>query len=143
MMLTVGTSHVAIHNRTPRTPAVMLWRKNTTQWTYGTPSASADGKSVFFPPSGDRRVYAQSTTTGKLLWVTPSGLTSLCESVCRNDGAMEGVLSDDSYFIIARSGSNQGASLFAFSVADGSETFNPRNTQVRRRVKSATRSYAY
>jgi outer membrane protein assembly factor BamB len=130
VILTVGTSHVCVKPGDGLDTPTVLWRMNTTYWTYGTPSVSSDGKVAFFPPAGDRKVWARSTSSGKVVWTTPPGLILQCESVCANDGATEGVLGDSAYFIIARSGSNYGASLFAFSLADGTETFNTRNTQL-------------
>ena len=130
VILTVGTSHLAVKPGDGLDTPTILWRMNTTYWTYGTPSVSSDGKVAFFPPAGDRKVWARSTSSGKVVWATPPGLIPQCESVCANDGATEGVLGDSAYFIIARSGSNYGASLFAFSLVDGTETFNTRNTQL-------------
>ena len=130
VILTVGTSHVCVKSGEGLGSLTVLWRMNTTDWTYGTPSVSADGKVTFFPAAGDRKVWARSTGTGNVVWATPRGLIPKCETTCLNDGATEGVLGNSAYFIIARSGSNFGASLFAFSLADGTETFNTRNTQL-------------
>ena len=130
VILTVGTSHVCVKSGEGLGSLTVLWRMNTTDWTYGTPSVSADGKVTFFPAAGDRKVWARSTGTGNVVWATPRGLIPKCETTCLNDGATEGVLGNSAYFIIARSGSNYGASLFSFSLADGTETFNTRNTQL-------------
>jgi outer membrane protein assembly factor BamB len=43
------------------------WSHNTIYSLYGSPSFSADGETVFFPPSTDYTAYALDTLTGKVL----------------------------------------------------------------------------
>jgi hypothetical protein len=71
--LSVGISHVCIESLAPSFVPKVKWAMNATGALYGTPTISADGARVFFPPSGDATTYARNATTGAALWTQFEG----------------------------------------------------------------------
>ena len=92
--------------------AKVLWRRNTTSFAYGSPTISADGHVVFFPPSGDTVTYALSADDGSIVWR---------RTLATAQGSTQPALSADgkTLFVVGQDHSNCGQIVFALDTADG------------------------
>ena len=91
----------------------LLWRTNTTSFAYGSPTVSADGKTVIFPASGDANVYALDGDTGDVRWKRSMGTAQ---------GSSQPALSADgsTVFVMGQDHSNCNQLVVALATADGS-----------------------
>ena len=115
LYFSLGNSHLCVQSSGPS--AAVLWRHNTTAFAYGTPAVSADGETVFFPPSGDRLAWARDAETGAALWSTHAGCPD-----CDSTGSVSGVFSRDGsrYYAVSRMNTGNGeCGLSAFDAARG------------------------
>lgn len=115
LYFSLGNSHICVEST--GLVASVLWRHNTTAFAYGVPAVSADGKAVFFPPSGDRLAWARDSESGAMLWSAHAGCPD-----CDSTGSKSGVFSQDGaiYYVIGRMNAGNGECGFsAFNVAHG------------------------
>ena len=110
-------------------PPTVVWVKNTTGFAFGSPTVLADGQTVLFPPSGDRRVWARDAATGAPRWASLAGLG--CPG-CKTDDSIAGALGPAGrYFVVGKNNpGNGGGSLFAFDTVTGAQLLKPQYASV-------------
>ena len=122
LFLAVGVSLLSLDFDVASAKLSLGWRLNGTGWQYASPSVSADGATVFFPPSSDHTVRALNAATGKLKWAA-SGKTN--PDLAQAQQSTQGALSADGavFFVVGEDHSNCNAIIQALRTADGSSVW--------------------
>jgi outer membrane protein assembly factor BamB len=116
LFLAVGVSLLSLDFDAASAKLSLGWRLNGTGWQYASPSVSADGATVFFPPSGDHTARALDAATGKLRWAA-TGKTN--PDLAQAQPSTQGALSADGavFFVVGEDHSNCNAIIQALARA--------------------------
>ena len=99
----------------------LRWAVNTTGYVYGSPAIAADGRTVYYGPSGDRRAYALDVASGAVVWA---------RELCASDAGAQPALSADgaAMYALGAGSSNGETYVFALDAATGAPLWSPAAT---------------